>query len=205
MVSLSLTYSEGLLGVNHGLNTVVHVLDEVLLGSAESSLVGDVVGGIGGFRVLTVDTADLDVVLVSDSLEGGPVLGELGELDVDGGTHGGSEVGGAGGDVTEMVITRELGDLLDGAGSSAESVEDGVDVGTGLHGDDTELIRFVNPDKEGFVVVVEDTTTVGPVTVKTASLEETISLSKKWRLTFITRFRFLNSRFSNTNKKIRNT
>jgi hypothetical protein len=188
LVSLSLTYSEGLLGVNHGLNTVVHVLDEVLLGSAESSLVGDVVGGIGGFRVLTVDTADLDVVLVSDSLEGGPVLGELGELDVDGGTHGGSEVGGAGGDVTEVLVVGELDNLLDLSGTAGKAVEDGVDVGTGLHGDDTELILFVNPDKEGLVVVVEDTTTVGPVTVKTASLEETISLSKKWRLTFITRF-----------------
>lgn len=42
-----------------------------------------------------MDTTDLDVELVSDGLEGGEVLGELGELDVDGGSHGGTEVGGA--------------------------------------------------------------------------------------------------------------
>jgi hypothetical protein len=45
--------------------------------------------------VLTVDTSDLDVVLISDSLELCHVLGELGELDVDRGSQGGSEVGGA--------------------------------------------------------------------------------------------------------------
>ena len=188
MVSLNLTYSEGLLGVDHGLNTVVHVLDEILLGSTESSLVGDVIGGVCRFGVLTVDTADLDIVLVSDSLECGPVLGELGELDVDGGAHGSTEVGGAGSNVTEVLVVGELDDLLDLSGTAGKAVEDGVDVGTRLHGDDTELILFVNPDKEGLVSVVEDTTTVGPVTVKTASLEETISLSKKWRLTFISRF-----------------
>jgi hypothetical protein len=70
-------------------------LDKVLLGAAESSLVGDIVGSVGGLGVFTVDTADLDVELVSDSLESGEVLGKLGELDVDGGSHGGTEVGGA--------------------------------------------------------------------------------------------------------------
>jgi hypothetical protein len=33
--------------------------------------------------VLTVDTSDLDVVLVSDGLELVPLLGELGKSDVD--------------------------------------------------------------------------------------------------------------------------
>ena len=75
--------SEGLLLLDHSLDTVVHVLDEVSLGAAESALVGDVVGGIGGLGVLTVDTSDLDVVLISDSLELVPLLGELGESDVD--------------------------------------------------------------------------------------------------------------------------
>ena len=75
--------SEGLLLLNHSLDTVVHVLDELSLGAAESALVGDVVGGIGGLGVLSVDTSDLDVVLVGDLLELVPLLGELGESDVD--------------------------------------------------------------------------------------------------------------------------
>jgi len=70
-------------------------LDEVSLRAAESALVGDVIGGISRFRVLTVDTSDLDVVLVGDGLELVPLLGKLGKLDVDGSSESGSEVGGA--------------------------------------------------------------------------------------------------------------
>ena len=172
-------YSEGLLGGDHGLDTVVHVLNKVLLGATETSSVGDVVGGIDSLGVLSVDTADLHVVLVSDLLEGRHVLGELGESDVNGGTEGSSQVGGAGGDVTEMVVVGEGGDGLDVGSGAGEALEDGTDVSTLLHGDNSELILLVDPDKEGLVVVVEDTSVLGPVTVKTAGLEETVSLPEK--------------------------
>lgn len=162
--------SEGLLLLNHGLDTVVHVLDEVLLGAAQSALVGDVEGAVVGLGVLTVDASDLDVELVGDLLELFHVLGELGELDVDGGAESGSEVGGARGDVAEVVIMGELADGLDVSGGAAESVEDRVEVGTVLHGDDTELILFIDPHEEGLGIVVEDTSALGPFAVKTACL-----------------------------------
>merc|ERR1712038_1648085 len=40
-----------------------------------------------------------------------------------------------------------------------------------LHGNDTELILLVDPDKESFVLVVEDTTALGPVTFHTGNLQ----------------------------------
>ena len=87
--------SELELGLNHGLDTVVHVLDEVLLGATETAAVRDIEDAVAGVGVLTVATADLYVVLVGDALEARPVLHEVGEMDVDGGAHGGTEVGGA--------------------------------------------------------------------------------------------------------------
>jgi len=173
----SFLLSEGLLLLDHSLDTVVHILNEVLLRAAETSLVGDVVGGIGGLGVLTVNTSDLYVELVGDGLELIPLLGELGESDVDGGAEGGSEVGGAGGDVAEVVVVGELGVLLDVSSSAGKSVEDGVDVSTWLHGDDTKLILLINPDKESLVVVVEDTSAFGPFAVETERLQESVSLS----------------------------
>jgi hypothetical protein len=77
------TLSQCLLGGNHSLNAVVHVLDEVFLGAAKSALVGDVKSAVGAFRVFTVDTADLDVELISDLLECCHILAELWKLDVD--------------------------------------------------------------------------------------------------------------------------
>ena len=122
---------------------------------------------------------DLHVVLVSDALEARPVLHEVREVDVDGGAHGGTEVGRARGDVAEVLVVRELGDSLDVLGSTAEALEDGTDVGTLLHGDDTELIFFVDPDEESLLSVVEDTSALGPVAVQATGLKETVTLPSK--------------------------
>ena len=62
----------------------------------------------------------------------------------------------------------ELGDLLDSGGGSGKSFENFSDVRSRLHGDDSELILFVNPHKEGLVVVVEDTSSLRPVSLKSA-------------------------------------
>jgi hypothetical protein len=67
-----------------------------------------------------------------------------------------------------MVIVSELGNLLNGVGSSAESIEDFMKVCTLLHRDDSELILLVDPDKESLGIVVVDTSALWPFTVETA-------------------------------------
>ena len=129
--------------------------------------------------MLTVGTTNLDVVLVSDLLELSLVLGELGQLDVDGGSEGSTEVSRAGGNVTEMFILGELAVLLNLGGGSGESAEDGLDISSVLHRDNSELIFFIDPDQESLGIIVEDTTTAGPVSVEVASLEESVTLSKE--------------------------
>ena len=74
-----------------------------------------------------------------------------------------------------MVVVGEAGLLLDSLSGSGESLEDGSDVSTLLHGDDTELILLIDPDEESFGIVVEDTSALWPVAVKTTGLKETIS------------------------------
>ena len=166
----ALSCSERLLSLDHGLDTVVHVLDKLALGAAESALVRDIEGAIIGLGVLAVDASDLDVELVSDFLELVHLLGELRELDVDGGAEGGSEVGRARGDIAEVRVVGELGNLLDGGGSAGKAVEDGMEIGAGLHGDDSELILLIDPHEESLGVVVEDASAFGPLAVETASL-----------------------------------
>ena len=128
--------------------------------------------------MLTTGSTDLDVVLVSDTLELWPVIHEILQADVNGGTKGCSEVGRAGGDVTKMAVVSELSSGLNCGGGAAETLEDGTDVGTLLHGNDTELILLINPDEEGLGVVVEDTSALGPVAVETAGIEEAIALPR---------------------------
>jgi len=44
-----------------------------------------------------------------------------------------------------------------------------------LHGDDSELIFFIDPYQEVFLVIMEDTSAIGPVSVESASIEESIT------------------------------
>ena len=153
-------------------------MDEVLLRTAKSAPVGDIEDAVRGVGVFTAGATDLDVVLGSDTLESRHVLHELLQADVDRSAKGCSEVGRARGDITKMTVVSELGSGLNLVSSTAETLEDGTDVGTLLHGDNTELILFINPDEEGLGVIVEDTSALGPVAVETAGIEEAIALPR---------------------------
>ena len=170
-MNASVRCSESLFDVDHGFDTVVHILNEVDFGATESTEVGDVEDAVVSLSVLTVSTADLDIVLVGDGLELFLLLTKLGELDVDRGAHTSTEVGGAVRDVTKMLVVGKLGLLLDLGRGNGESLEDLADVGALLHGDNTELVLLVDPDEESLGVVVEDTTGFGPVALETATFE----------------------------------
>ena len=76
-----------------------------------------------------------------------------------------------------MVVVSKLDiSCLEVSNSSAESVENWDDTGVLLHGNDSELILLVDPDQEGLVVVVEDSSAGWPVSVEVASSQESISL-----------------------------
>ena len=70
----------------------------------------------------------------------------------------------------------ETSDLLNLSAGIRESGEDGSDISSILHGNDSELVLLVDPDEERFCGVVEDASALGPVTVKSTSLKEAITL-----------------------------
>ena len=170
-------YSEGVLSFNKSFDSIDHVLNEFLLRSSESSSVRDIEDSVVGLGVFSVDSSDLDVVLLGDLVELTLVVHQLWKLDVDGSSEGGSEVGWARSDVTEMVVMGKLADSLNCGGGSAESVEDFLNSSSLLHGNNSKLIFFVDPDEEGLGFVVEDTSTGWPVSVKIACDKESVSFS----------------------------
>ena len=171
-----LASSELKLSSNHGLHTIVHVLDEVLLGAAETTLVGDVEDAIASVGVLTGTATDLHIELIGDALEAGLVLRKLGEMDVDGRTESSAQVSGARGDEAQVAVVTEASTGLDRTGGAGKSVEDLLDVSTLLHRDDAELILLIDPDEERLLGVVEDASALGPVAVQAASFQEAVSL-----------------------------
>jgi len=92
-------------------------------------------------------------------------------------TDNSSQVGGAGAQVSETLVMHELMSLslhqvLYLSQTTCEAAEDLLHVATLLHGDDTDVILLVHPDKEVLIVVVPYTTAVGPVTGASGSGEK---------------------------------
>jgi hypothetical protein len=126
-----------------------------------------------------MDASDLDVELVSDSLEICHFGSELRQLDVDRCSQGSSEVGWAGSDVTETFIVSESSDRLNLSGGCSKSRENSSNISTLLHRNNSQLIFFINPNEEGLLVVMEDTSSFRPVPVESTSLKESVTLFKE--------------------------
>lgn len=73
----------------------------------------------------------------------------------------------------------ECDDLFDPCDTPGKSLEDRSNICTRLHGDNSELIFFVHPNKEGLLGIVEDASAVGPISVQVACFKETITFFEK--------------------------
>jgi len=128
-----------------------------------------------GIGVNSSHTSGLELHFVEECF---PVLasGNVGELGHASASQTSSEVGRAGEHETEMVVVHEvrsvlLHDLFDfiaGADESSGNLSKVLTVGgavrsSSLHGDNSKMIFFSNPDEKGLTVVVENTSGVGPV------------------------------------------
>jgi hypothetical protein len=171
--------SQAFLGSDHGFNSIVHVLDKLDFVSSESSEVGDIEDTVVSFGVLSVDTSDLYVIFVSDGLVEFLVVHQFWQVDVNRSSETSSHVGWAGGNVSEMLVIGEFCFLLNLVGTISKSSENLLDVGTLLHGDNSELILFVNPNEEGFGIVVEDTSSLWPVSLESSRLKIFVSSLEK--------------------------
>merc|ERR1719510_348655 len=164
---------EGLIFLPQGVDSINHLLDKLNLRVSEPVLVGDVVGVSGLAARLSTGATGLQVQLLATSLESvnaglfGPAL----KINMNGGPHSSAQVGCAGVDVAVLLIKTEvlarllLDGLLDSLNTLGKPGEDLLHISTLLHGDDAELILLVDPDEEGLVPVVEDATTLRPVTL----------------------------------------
>jgi len=165
-----------------GVDTVNHDLDQLNLGVSKTMLVGDVVGVASLSAGLSPGSTGLDGELLASGLQlVNSLLGPSGKVDVHGGAHASSKIGGAGVDVavlliqTEVLANLSLDAVADSLDSSGETTEDSLDIATLLHGDDAELILLVDPDKEGLGIVVVDTAALGPVALHAGNSQVAIT------------------------------
>jgi len=167
-------------------HSVNHDLDQLHLRVTKTMFVGDVVGVTSLTTRLTTGSTGLNSKLLASCLELiNSLLGPTWKINVDRGSHTSSKIGWARVDVSvllgEGIVLARLG--LDGISDSLDSTgktsEDSLDVSSLFHGDDTGLILLIDPHKEGLGVIVEDSTTLGPVTLHTSNCQVSVSADKK--------------------------
>jgi len=163
-------------------DTVNHLLEQLDLAVAQPVLVGDVVCDPGLAAGLAPGAPGLQVELHAPSRQPlGAKLGPAREVDVDRGPHACAHVGGAGVDVVVPCVKHEvmarllLDRVLHSLDSTSKSVKHLHDITAFLHGDDPELVLLVVPGQEGLVLVVEDATSLGPVTLHAGHLKVGVS------------------------------
>merc|ERR1719397_1215747 len=166
-----------------GVDAINHLLDELNLGVSKPVLVGDVVGVSGLATRLSTGSTGLQVKFLATSLQPvntglfSPAL----KVNVNRCPHASAKVGWAGVDIAVLLVQTEvlarllLDGLLDGLDTLGKPGEDLLHISSLLHGDDTELILLVDPDEEGLLPVVEDATTLRPVTLHAGDLQVPVS------------------------------
>merc|ERR1712210_171726 len=104
---------------------------------------------------------------------------------MDGGTHTSSKVGGAGMDIavllgeSKVLATFSLDRVSNSLDTASKTSKDTLDISSLLHGDDSCLIFFIDPEKEGLSSVVEDSTALRPVTLHTSNSKVAVSTDKE--------------------------
>jgi len=151
-------------------------VDELDLGEAESIGVGDIKDTADGLAVYATGASLLESHLVQDLLESA-VGGNVWDLDVDAASYTGTEVGWASEHVSEVLVPHEIVAVgLDGGFELVETItpsgEDFLHVAVLLHGDDSDVVLFVDPDEEVLGAVVPDTSALWPIASHTGAGEE---------------------------------
>ena len=165
--------------MNHCLYSIVHVLNEVFLRATKASPVGNIKDSIACVRMFAMTSANLHVVLISNCLEARPISHKIGQVDVNRCSQSCTEICWAGSDIANVWAVLKLCSLFYLSCNVGESGEDSANISAWLHRYNAQLIFFIYPHKECFLLVMENTTTLGPVTIKAAGLKEPIAFFEK--------------------------
>jgi len=167
-----------LLTLNNKVDTIDQHVDQFNFTKAQSVGVRDIKDTANSLAINTTSASLLKSHLFEDGKE---VLAaaHVWDFDVDTASDTGTQVGWASENVSEVLVPHEIVAAgLDGrlklVQTVAESCEDLLHVAVLLHGNNSDVVLFVDPDEEVFGSVVPDTSGIGPVTGHTGAGE-------KWR------------------------
>merc|ERR1719270_2218497 len=166
--------------------TINHLLHKFNLRVPKSVLVGNVISVSSLSTRLTTSSTGLKVKFFTSCLKFvNTMLSPSRKINMDRCSHTSSKIGWTGVNVTILGIKAEvlsrffLDRVSHSLDTSSKSLKNTLDIPTLLHGDDSKLILFIDPNEEGLGSIVEDTTTLRPVSLHTSNSKLSISRDKQ--------------------------
>jgi len=149
-------------------------------------LVGNVIGESSLSTRLPTSSTGLQVKFLTSCLQFiNGVFSPSRKINVDRCPHASTKVGGAGVDVAVPLIQAEvfarllLDRFLNTLDSLSQPGKNFPDITTHLHGDNTKLVLFIDPDQECFLVIVEDSTSLGPIPLHASNGKVSVPRNKQ--------------------------
>jgi len=167
-------------------DTINHFLDKFNFRVSKSVLVGNVISMTSLTTRLSTSSTWLKMKFLTSGLElVNTKLSPSWEINMDRCSHSSTKIGWARVDVTILGIKAEvlsrflLDRVTNSLDSSCKSLKDTLDITSLLHGDNSELILFINPNEEGLGIIVEDTTSLRPISFHTSNSKISITRNKQ--------------------------
>lgn len=126
--------------------------------------------------MLSVDTANLNIIFVSNLLESFFQWSEVRQLNMDGRSQARSAISRARCNVPQMIVVRKLRLGLEESGAAAQPFEHRADIRPILHRNDPQLIFLIDPHQERLIIIVINPAARRPVPVEPARLQEPVAL-----------------------------
>ncbi len=115
------------------------------------------------------------MVLICDFIELVLLLAQERQEYVDTGSESSSQVGRTRSYVSQVIIFVKFGYLLYLGTGATQTLKDSTQICTVLHRNDSELVFFIDPNQESFFFVMEDASSIWPVSIESTRFQESVS------------------------------
>merc|ERR1740128_1401697 len=179
-------FLELLVFLPQGIDSINHLLDKLNLRVSKSVLVGDVIGVSSLSTRFSSGSTGLQMQLFTSCLQlVNSMFGPSRKVNMNRGSHASTKIGRTRMDISVLLIkTEALARLIhdrisNSTNTLSQSFKDTLDITTILHRNDSELVFLIDPDKEGFLVIVENATTLRPISLHASNLQVSVTRHKE--------------------------
>merc|ERR1712241_1387833 len=144
-------------------------------------LVGDIISMTSLTSRFSTSSTRLQMKFLTSCLQLlNTVIGPSRQVNMDRSPHASTKVGRTGVNVAIFLVQTEIFSRLcfdrvtNSLDAPGQSLKDSLDISTLLHGDDSELILFVDPDQESLGSIVEDASALRPVSLHTSNSQVSV-------------------------------